>query len=170
MESQVWGNRPPALVFDLDSNRRHRHQERISGSLLLQNVANREHQCLTDRPRGWLGALSCAAAMASAAAVGADKAAQHNTSLGPHMAACSEVPVPCVYVGLLPMPILAGQHALSVEHLLHSLRQGVLPSDTLAEADRDVWRTASRITGGNLLRQSTDTNGLPPPIHPPSAP
>ena len=41
----------------------------------------------------------------------------------------------------------AGRPTLNAADLLHQLQQGVLPSDSLPEADREVWRAASRITG-----------------------
>lgn len=118
----------PALAFDLVSRRRHwLLDSRAAGRLLLQDVSDREHECFGDRPRG---------GPSSAASPAGDGGAR----------SIENVPVPTVMVGVLPMPILAGQHALSVEYLLRSLQQGVLPSDTLADADRGVWRTVSRVT------------------------
>lgn len=49
-----------------------------------------------------------------------------------------------------PLPgslYFAGRPTLNAADLLHQLQQGVLPSDSLPEADREVWRAASRITG-----------------------
>ena len=58
------------------------------------------------------------------------------------MPCCPAALLPCCPAALLPC-----RPTLDASTLLQQLQQGHLPSDSLPERDREVWRAASRITG-----------------------
>jgi hypothetical protein len=68
------------------------------------------------------------------------------------------VPIPVV-PPLLPCYLINCRPTLDASTLLQQLQQGHLPSDSLPELDRDVWRAASRITGTHA--SSAARNALP---------
>lgn len=129
--------------------------------MLLRNTQTRQQEAQAaregaSRPKGWLAGLPWLGAAAgnpqtdhvvSESPVAA--LAVPTTAIiqpAPEPSITQGVPVPTVFLGVLPTPIPPGRPTLDAQALVRSLEGGVLPSDALLDSDREVWRAASRIT------------------------